>query len=170
MVGVVGALAVAKRLAFRRFRRFGHGCDTLTGCRGGGRRFGGMRIGRSGWLRRLFDVLDTTPGQEREIRSAIAVLRATAFGARDGLEASRAAAARSVRGEVFDEAAVAEATDKFAATTTPVRQAIEEALRRIQAVLDPEQRVRLSDLLAKGRRAFGPGGEGPYRGAASGAS
>ena len=93
--GVLGVVALVKGLVFR--RRFGHLAFAGGPCGGGGfghggyggegegpwggrgfpRWGGGHRggIGGSFWLRMLYARLDTTPGQEREIRAALEELR-----------------------------------------------------------------------------------------------
>ncbi|HEY8074549.1 MAG TPA: periplasmic heavy metal sensor [Labilithrix sp.] len=153
-----------KRLFLR--RRFGGGCGGRArwGHHRGWSRGGG--IGGSFWLRAIFSRLDTTPGQEKEIRSALEDLRKTARESKESLGASREAVARAVRHETFDEIAIGEATVKADAAAGQVKQAFEAALRRIHAVLDPKQRERLAELLEKGPRGFGGGGGGwggPYR-------
>ncbi len=161
--GVVGALLLVKRLVLR--RRFGGGCGGRARWghhRGGWNRGGG--IGGSWWLRAIFSRLDTTPGQEKEIRSALEDFKKTAKESKESLGASREAVARAVRHEAFDEIAIGEATVKADAAAGQVKQAFEAALRRIHAVLDPKQRERLAELLEKGPRGFGGGGwGGPYR-------
>ncbi len=159
--GVVGALILVKKLVLR--RRFGGGC-------GGRARFGrwghhhrGGGIGGSWWLRAIFSRLDTTPGQEKEIRSALEDFKKTAKESKESLGASREAVARAVRHETFDEIAIGEATVKADAAAGHVKQAFEAALRRIHAVLDPKQRERLAELLEKGPGAFRGGWGGPYR-------
>lgn len=188
--GVIGVVAVVKGLLFRRrFGRFGgHGFGppwAMASCgpsfgggcgrgfRGGwggpyddddfGPRARGGGIGRSFWLRALLSRLDTTPGQEKEIRAALDDFRKVAREAKEGLSASREAAAKAIAGEVFDEIAMGEATVKLDATTGRVKEAFEAALRRVHAVLDPKQRERLAQLVAEGPRAF-RGSRHPYRG------
>ncbi|MBX3260651.1 MAG: periplasmic heavy metal sensor [Labilithrix sp.] len=192
LAGVIGVFAVVRGLALH--RRFGGGggpwalaaCGPSFGGRGGrcdgrdaagwgrggwGRRgWGGW--GRSGglggsfWLRAVFARLDTTPGQEREIRGALEDLQRTARDARDGLKGARADLARAVRGESFDRDAAAEAGGRADAAVATAKDAALSALERVHAVLDPHQRERLAALLAEG-----PGGGrrrgGPYRDAAS---
>ena len=167
--GVVGAVMLVKRLVvMRRFGRCGGGGGPRFGRWGGGghwHRGGGGGIGGSWWLRAVFSKLDTTPGQEKEIRSALEDLRKTARESKESLGASREAVARAVRHESFDEIAIGEATVKVDAATGNMKQAFEAALRRIHAVLDPKQRERLAELLERGPRGFrgGWGGGGPYR-------
>jgi Spy/CpxP family protein refolding chaperone len=176
--GVLGVVAVVKHLAFR--RRFGgYGHWALASCGPGYARHGGScghergwghgprawgrGPGGSFWLRALFGRLDTTPGQEREIRSAIEELQRTAVGVKGGLHGVREEIAKAVGGESFDESAVADASVRADGAAAQLKQALSDALRRIHSVLDPRQRERLAELLAKGP-SFGRGGwGGPYR-------
>ena len=168
--GVLGVVAVMRRLIFRRrFGGFGPpwamaACGpSLGGCHGsggGGRwegdSFGppfrrhGFGPGGSFWLRSLFSRLDTTPGQEREIRAAIEELQHTASELKSGLRGSRDDVARAVAGEIFDDAAFAEAGARADVTAGQLKDAFANALRRIHGVLDPKQRERLAELVAKG--------------------
>lgn len=173
--GVVGVIAAAKRLVFR--RRFG-----VLGCGAGGHggfsghgRFG-RGPGQSFWLRALFGRLDTTPGQEREIRAALEELRDRARDAKSGMIESRDGLGRAVAGDSFDDGAFESVSARFDATGEKMKDAVRGALRRIHAVLDPKQRERLAELVTKGafRRWGGGGGGGgggwggygggPYRG------
>jgi len=167
-VGVVGALFLVKRLVLR--RRFGYGgsCGRGGWARGRWGRWGHGRhggIGGSFWLRALFSKLDTTPGQEKEIRSALEDFQRSARESKEALGGSREAVARAVKGETFDEIAIGEAVVKIDSATGNVKHAFEAALRRIHAILDPKQRERLAEILERGPRGFGGWG-GPYRGAA----
>lgn len=196
--GVVGVVAVVKRLVFR--RRFGHlafaggpcggggpgfgygGCgnggygggeDEGPSCGSGSARFrrwgrGGHRggIGRSFWLRMLYARLDTTPGQEREIRAAIEELRDRAKDAKSGMLETRESLGKSVAGETFDDAAFEAVSARVDATSEKMKDALSSALKRVHAVLDPKQRERLAELVSKGafgRWGRGGGGGGPYR-------
>lgn len=191
--GVVGVVALVKRLAWRRRMAFGGGPFAMASCGpsfGGFGRFGGFGgggcgpgahsggppwarwrghgrnggfgggIGNSIWLRALFARLDTTPGQEKEIRAALEELRTTAGEAKRSLKDSREGVARAVKGEVFDEIAIGEATVKVDAATGTMKSAFETALRRIHAALDGKQRERLAEILERGPRGFRGG---PYR-------
>jgi len=200
--GIVGVVAVVKRLVFR--RRFGHyafaggpcgsggpglgygyggfggGFDGEGGgsCRGGsgssrggfrGWGWGGRRggIGGSFWLRMLYARLDTTPGQEREIRAAIEDLRDRAKDAKSGMFETRESLGKAIAGETFDDAAFEAVSARVDATSEKMKDALSAALKRIHAVLDPKQRERLADVVSRG--AFGRwgrgggGGGGPYR-------
>lgn len=167
--GVIGAVALVKRLVFH--RRFGGPMGYAAcgpGLHGGhghhhgwGRRWGGGP-GRSFWLRGLFFQLDTTPGQEREIRAAVEDLQRTAYETRGGFGDVRSEMARAISGEAFDDAAAGEASARADAMAARMKEALTTALKRVHAVLDPRQRERLAEILAKGPRFRARWGN-PYR-------
>jgi uncharacterized membrane protein len=167
VAGVLGVAMVARKVAF--YRRFGgHGGPwAYAGCgpgfgHHGARRWGGHGPGRSFWLRRLFARLDTTPGQEREIRAAIEDFQTSARGAKDGVKEARNDVARAIRSESFDDGALADAGARVDGATSHVREAFASALKRVHAVLDDRQRERLAELLEKGP-PFARGPRHPYR-------
>lgn len=179
--GIVGVVAMVKGLVFR--RRFGHLAFAGGPCGGGGfhdggdgppwggrgfRRWGrghGGGIGGSFWLRMLYARLDTTPGQEREIRAALEELRERARDAKSGMIETRENLGKSVAGDEFDRSAFEAVSARLDATSEKMKDAAASALQRIHGVLDPKQRTRLAELVSKG--AFGRwargGGGGPYR-------
>ena len=183
--GILGVVALVKGLVFR--RRFGHLAFAGGPCGGGGgfqyggaderscgvrgfRRWGGGHrggIGGSFWLRMLYARLDTTPGQEREIRTALEELRERARDAKSGMLETRENLGKSVAGEEFDTAAFEAVSARIDATSEKMKDAASSALRRIHGVLDPKQRARLADLVSRGafgRWGRGGRGGGPYRG------
>ena len=187
--GIVGVVAVVKGLIFR--RRFGHLAFAGGPCDGGGgngsfgggppwarfRKWGGLGghgggIGGSFWLRALYARLDTTPGQEREIRAAIEELRERARDAKTGLPETRQNIGKAIAGDTFDESAFEAVSARFDATAEKMKDALSSALKRIHAVLDPKQRERLADIVGRGgfgrwgRGGFGGSDGGPYRGGA----
>jgi Spy/CpxP family protein refolding chaperone len=172
--GILGVVAVVRRLVFR--HRFGHlgfaGAGGACGGRRGGGSWGGRGgggIGRSFWLRALYARLDTTPGQEREIRAAIEDLRDRAKDAKSGMLETRESLGKSLAGESFDDGAFEAVSARVDATSEKMKDALSSALKRVHAVLDPKQRERLAELVSKG--AFGRWGRGggdyggPYRSA-----
>ncbi len=182
--GIFGGVFALTRLLFR--QGFAHRAFGGDACGGGGYgrgfdgesrrgfgpwgRFGrrGGGIGRSFWLRSLYARLDTTPGQEREIRAAIEELRERARDAKSGFPETRENIGRSIAAETFDESAFEAASARVDATAEKLKDAFGSALKRIHAVLDAKQRERLADIVGKGfgpwsRRGFG----GPYRGGAA---
>lgn len=169
--GIVGVVALVKGIAFRRFGHGGFGHHGFAGgsCGGpfggwGRRRFGGRRgaIGGSFWLRALYARLDTTPGQEREIRAALEELRERAHDAKAGLPETRQNIGKALAGETFDDSAFEVVSARFDATAEKMKDAFVSALKRIHGVLDPKQRERLADIVGKG--GFGPWGRGGFRG------
>ncbi|MBX3227906.1 MAG: periplasmic heavy metal sensor [Labilithrix sp.] len=161
--GVIGVVALVRRFLFRRhYARFGGG-GYACGPRGGARWRRGP--GGSFWLRAVFARLDTTPGQEREIRSAIEDFQTQARAAKEGLKGAREHLAKAVGAEAFDESALVEASATAEDATGKVKEALAATLRRIHAVLDAHQRERLAELLARGPRFRARWG-GPYRDAA----
>jgi Spy/CpxP family protein refolding chaperone len=178
-LGVVGVMAAMKRLLFR--GRFGAcapwalaACGPGLGAGGDGRgcgddeaygRRGRFRAGpgRSFWLRAVFARLDTTPGQEREIRAAIEELQTASRQARAGMAGAREDVAQSIRGDSVDEVSLNEASRRADAMAAQMKDALTVALKRVHAVLDARQRERLAELLAKGP-GWGPWGRSnPYR-------
>ncbi len=149
--GILGVVGLLKGLMFRG----GHACGHGHG------RFRERGIGRSFWLRRLFTRLDTTPGQEREIRDALEALRDRARDAKSGLGSTRESLGRAVAGESFDDGAFEAVSAQVDATTEKMKDAFASALKRIHAVLDVKQRERLAEIVGKGgfgrwNRSFGP--------------
>ncbi|MBS2016075.1 MAG: periplasmic heavy metal sensor [Deltaproteobacteria bacterium] len=180
VAGVIGVVVLAKAFLFRR-RMWAHhhaafggyGCESQGPRRWGGFGRHGGGFYRSFWLRALFARLDTTPGQEREIRAAIEELRERARDAKSSMKESRDGLGRAIGGETFDESAFESVSARFDATSEKMKDAFASALRRIHGVLDPKQRERFAALLSRG--VFGRGGPGgwggdnwggPYRGGA----
>ncbi len=155
--GIVGVVALVRGLVWR--RRLG--CRSSFGHLRGYGRHGGP--GRSFWLRALFSRLDTTPGQEKEIRSAIEDFQRAAREAKGDVFDSRESVAKAVAGEVFDPSAIDEASQRVDAATSRIKEALRAALERVHAVLDAKQRERLGEILARGPGAFRGYGGGPYR-------
>lgn len=116
----------------------------------------GGRFGRHGgprrWmLRRLFEHLDTTPGQEKVIAQATENVERVMWQTREQLFRARGSYAKAMRGEQFDSAAVNEAFDAQQASVDEVKKALREAMQQIHEALTPEQRNRAADLIE-----FGP--------------
>ncbi|MDB4943100.1 MAG: hypothetical protein JWP97_2634 [Labilithrix sp.] len=179
--GVFGILSIAKGMFLRRrFARLafdGGGCGPRGSAPFGGHHRGGRGwapwarrgIGRSFWLRAVFARLDTTPGQEREIRAALEDMQERARDAKTSLPEARTNVARAVRGDEVDLGALEAASARLDATSEMMKDAFNGALKRIHAVLDSRQRERLADLIGKGfghrgwGRNEGSGEGGPYR-------
>lgn len=175
-VGLVGLVVVAKvlrRLVWRgRMAGFGGGPFAYAPCGGGGgfRFRGGAGLGRSRWMRALFHRLDTTPGQEREIRAAIEDLVDRVRDAGAQARRTRENLARAVGSPSFDETAFEATSARIDASAAQAKDAVRGALVRIHGVLDDKQRARLAALLEHGfwgsrTRAASAPAAGPYRSA-----
>ncbi|MBK7584025.1 MAG: periplasmic heavy metal sensor [Myxococcales bacterium] len=121
--------------------------------------------GRSGhgaraFSRWLFERLDTTPGQERVIRSAIDDLVDQGHAAKRELEESRKDVARAMRADSFDAEAMGEAFAKHDVVLSSMRKAAVESLARTHEALDERQRQRLAEMIDAG---IGRRWRGPYR-------
>ena len=125
---LVGLFAV-----LRRGRRYGYG----HACGGGygGSWEGGGHYGRGSWgrrggfgprffLRRAFERLDTTPGQEKVIVSAIDELREALHKAKDELRGTREDFAGVVRGPALDESSMSDIFVKHDTTISGTRRAV----------------------------------------------
>lgn len=130
-----------------------------------GRGWGGHgRVGgpRRWMLRRLFERLDTTPGQEKVILEAAEQIEQNGRAVRETFMGSRSDFAAAMRGESFDTAAVNAAFDKQQATVDAFRKTILENMQKIHEALTPEQRNAAGELIAYGPRALHGGGCGHH--------
>ncbi|ATB32039.1 Spy/CpxP family protein refolding chaperone [Melittangium boletus] len=121
--------------------------------------------GRWSWrgrMRWLFERLDTSPGQEKVLVQAADELTEAVEKMRDELSATRAAIARSLRGEAFDAAALRELDAKHDELIDNLRKALRGSTAKIHEALDPKQRRELADLIehgwSHGHRRHGHGG------------
>ncbi len=131
---LIGTLSLIGFVKVARWGRHGH--------RGGPRKW---------MMRRLFQHLDTTPGQEKVIASATENTERVMWQAREQFFRARSSYAKALRGETFDSAAVNEAFDAQQASVDEVKKAVREGMQQIHEALSPEQRNRLADLVE-----FGP--------------
>lgn len=167
------AIAAAKFIAHRRgcfasgphgWHPHGWGWRGRHGDFGGGpwHGFGPGPRSEGRWMWAVLARLDLSPAQERVVRNELDGLRKKAKSLREEGPLSRADLARSVRGDDFDESALAAMFIRHDDRLHDLRQDLGGALGRIHAILDPAQRERLADLIERGapRMAWG----GPYRG------
>jgi Spy/CpxP family protein refolding chaperone len=109
--------------------------------------------GRWSWrgrMRWLFERLDTSPGQEKVLVQAADDLTEAFEKMRDELSATRAAIARSLRGETFDSASLRELDAKHDELVDNLRKTLRTSLSKIHEALDAKQRRELADLLEHG--------------------
>jgi Spy/CpxP family protein refolding chaperone len=121
--------------------------------------------GRGRWmLRRLFQRLDTTPGQEKVITEAFDELQEKGRAIREQFLKTRGTFAKSVRSEAFDTESVREAFEAQQGAVEELKKSLLASLQKIHEALTPEQRAVAGDLLEFGPRyAMGGGGCGRAR-------
>jgi Spy/CpxP family protein refolding chaperone len=156
LVGLIAVLKGGRRRCGRGWHGGGpyghrHGRHGRHGWRGGPRRF----------LRFLFEKLDTTPGQEKEISAAVEDFVEQARSLKREGRTSRDEVAELLRTESLDETILGELFGRHDERLRDLQKAFADALGRIHQALDPEQRERLAEMIESGH---GPGFGGPYRG------
>lgn len=126
----------------------------------GRRGFGRGGFGRPGRALYWFlNELDTTPGQEKTIRTAVNDVFERARGVRRDMFDSRSALADILAADELDEAALDQLFKRWESSFAEMSSVMVSSLRQIHDVLDPEQRERLRSLVQHLPR----GGRGPYR-------
>jgi Spy/CpxP family protein refolding chaperone len=123
-----------------------------------GGRARGFRSGRGRFvLNRLLDRLDTTPGQEKVIREAVAVLLDEVHDAKREFRGTRADVAQVIRAETLDRAAVEAIFDRHDTVLDRVRQNALDAFAKVHETLDARQRKTLAEIIESGPfgRGFG---------------
>jgi hypothetical protein len=121
---------------------YGPGCGPGRGCgpagRGWRQRFG---------LYRVFEELDTSPGQEKAIRGALAELRAALAALRPQLADARQSLSAALTSEPFDAGALERSLQGRLAEASSVSPAVTDAVAKIHDALDADQRKRLARML-----------------------
>lgn len=147
VIGAACLIGLVKVLRHGGLGRHGHGYGW------GGRH---MRFGPRAVLRRLFQRLDTTPGQEKVIFEALGDLRAKAGDAKGELLHARADVAGALRQESFDEVLLGAAlTTRLDGSIEVLRKGALDAFGKVHAALDERQRNTLADLVESGgKRGF----------------
>ncbi|HEX9622572.1 MAG TPA: periplasmic heavy metal sensor [Polyangiaceae bacterium] len=113
-----------------------------------GRRHGRFRY-RFG-LGHVLERLDTTPGQEKVIRTALDELHEQAREVRGELKETRRDLAQALRGETLDVALVHDVFRRHDDSLGKLRQGGLGAFGRIHETLDERQRRTLADLIESG--------------------
>ncbi len=152
----------------------GHGCGGHREACGGGRSWGrhqghhhgpppwargGFRARRRFFLRRLFEELDTTPGQEKVIGRAVDRVAEALRAFRSELYDSLGGLAESVRADTLDDTALDALFAEHDAALAAFRSTATEALKEIHDALDERQRAEVAQFIESRRRRWG----GPYR-------
>lgn len=105
---------------------------------------------------RILRRLETTPGQEQVIRTALSEFRRAVRQARDETQAARPELAELVRQDTFDETQLKSWLASRERSFGSLRPAAIESIRAVHGVLDAEQRGKLADWLKSGRSYFFP--------------
>lgn len=175
MIGCIALSAFLAVMAFKVLRHHRRGMCAAGGppwAADGGHhhhhghhRRGPWRGGGRGMMWALLARLDLSPAQDKVVRAELEKLKDRARSVKEEAQASRGDMARSIRGESFEEGALAEMFVRHDDRMHDLRGEVAGALGRIHAVLDPEQRERLAEILEKGPRGmWGGPGRGPERG------
>jgi hypothetical protein len=112
-------------------------------------------FGPRGALNGLLGRLDTAPGQEKVITSAVDEFIGRARESRREVHDTRRAIADALRGEHLDEARLGEVFVRHDAALEQVRRAGVDAARKVHEALDERQRKILGDLVENGFHGFG---------------
>jgi hypothetical protein len=135
---LVGLVAVARSGRGRHF--YGH--------RGGwhGRRgFGGRYL-----FHRILDRLDTTPGQEKVIRSAVHDLSEEAWSLRSEVRATRGELAAALRAPELDKTLLDSVFAKHDELIERLRASLVRSAEQVHGTLDERQRKQLADMIESG--------------------
>jgi Spy/CpxP family protein refolding chaperone len=106
-----------------------------------GRHFG---RGRYFGLYRLFEELDTSPGQEKAIRSALTELRTSVGALRPQLRETRQSVSSAFASEAFDAEALERTLDAHVSEASRLTRALVVAIGKTYEALDPDQRRRVA--------------------------
>lgn len=138
----------------RRPRRRGYDDDDFDGFdddRGG--------PGRAFFMRAMFERLDTSPAQEKDIRAAVGEVMDAGRSLKNDVKSSRKHVADAFRTDDFNEELMAALLTRHDERIDELRRAMVGGLAKVHGTLDADQRKQLARLLERG-----PGfGRGPYR-------
>ncbi len=134
---LMGLVAVARR-GRRHF--YGHH-GGWHGRRGGGGRY---------FFHRVLGRLDTTPGQEKVIRSAIHELGEEAWGLRSEVRATRGEIAAALREPELDKTRLDGVFAKHDELIERLRASLLRSAEQVHGTLDERQRKQLADMIESG--------------------
>jgi hypothetical protein len=134
--------------------RWGYGSHSgygYGGCSRGG--YGGGYGGgpRRWFLRSIFERLETTPGQEKAIMSALDDLANERRVVQEEAQQTRADLARAVAGGLVDDTTLEETFARQDRLLAQLRVPFVEALKKVTAALDEGQRKALADAIQGSR-------------------
>ncbi len=113
------------------------------------------RRGRRRWMmRRVFERLDTTLGQEKVIAQALEEVEHAAWAFRHEAREARVDLGRAMRGERFDTASVRAMYARQDALLEAMRKSVLEGMQKVHEALTPSQRAVAAELVEwRGHRA-----------------
>ncbi len=117
------------------------------GCRGGWH--GRFRSPR-GYLKRVFEDLDTSPSQERAILEAVGDVREQGASVRRSANQTREQLAALLRQDTLDTGAIEAALEAQRDTVHTIKHRFAEALAKVHSVLDASQRKCLANRIERG--------------------
>ena len=138
---------------WHRHRGHRRGCADDSGCGGGRSARGPQR-----WLWWMFERLDTTPEQEKDIRGAVDDFMDTVHEVGGEVSGTKGDVGRAFREEDFNAEVLGEVFSRHDDSITKARAAMVELMGRVHGVLDQDQRNKLGRWLER----RGPW-RGPYR-------
>ena len=144
---LLALLATLRRSRYRHMMLAHHGWGEHGMHRGFVRRYG-PRAG----LRMFFHRLDTTPGQEKAIVSAVETLQQTMQGSRESVQQARKELGASFETAAFDRSRIDAAFGHVSGVTEAARGALVHALADVHEALDDKQRKTLAELIAQNGR------------------
>ncbi|MCA9633654.1 MAG: periplasmic heavy metal sensor [Myxococcales bacterium] len=106
-------------------------------------------------LRRVFERLETSPGQERELQAAIAEIMDGGRKLRGQLADSRKEISKALRSEELDVERLGQLFSQHDDLLSEFRKTAVGALSRTHAALDEGQRAQLADWIDRGDLPFG---------------
>ncbi len=107
-------------------------------------------------LRRVFERLETSPGQERELQAAISEVMDGGRKLRGQLKDSRREISAALRAEELDVERLGQLFAQHDDLLSEFRKTAVGALSRTHAALDEGQRAQLADWIDRGDVPFGP--------------
>jgi Spy/CpxP family protein refolding chaperone len=133
---LIGLFAVARHGRRRYWSRRGH-----HGAYGNGGHY---------FFHRVLDRLDTTPGQEKVIRSALHDLKQEASSLRAEVKSTRGELAAALRAPELDKAALDHVFAKHDELIEKLRASLVHAADQVHGTLDEQQRRKLADMIESG--------------------
>lgn len=101
-------------------------------------------------MRKLFEHLDTTPGQEKVIVKSVETFTEHMINGREELRDVRKQVAQALGGDELDEAVLTQALERVEGMIGKAKADLKTALQEIHASLDGPQRQHLAEMIAEG--------------------